>query len=106
MSSVQQRATNAAVCSLFSDSSQLEAYNKAEDRRGADPSQVHVGWGYEAAGFSGIGGDILGPHVPKIRAFPLTHELEVHRTATEIAGSQRHILDGQPHLSPGCQQLL
>ena len=65
-----------------------------------------MGWGSEAAGFSCIGGDILGPHVPKVGAFPFTHELEVHRTAAEIAGSHRHILEGQSHLSPGCQQLL
>lgn len=65
-----------------------------------------MGWGFEAAGFSGIGGDILGPHVPKVGTFPLTHELKVHRPMTEIAGSHRHILEGQPHLSPGYQQLL
>lgn len=73
---------------------------------GAVPSEVQVGWESEVDGFSGIGGDILGPHVPKVGAFPLTHELEVHRTATEIAGSNSHILEGQPHLSPSYHQLL
>lgn len=73
---------------------------------GPAPREVQVWWGSKAACFSGIGGDILGPHVPKVGTFPLTHELEVHRTTTEVAGSYRYILEGQPHLSPGCQQLL
>lgn len=93
-------------CFLFLESSQLEAHNKAESRKKPSLGGMQVGWASKAAGFLGIGGDVLGPHVPKVGSLPLTHKLKVHRTMTEVACSHRHILEGQPHLSPGEKQLL
>jgi hypothetical protein len=87
---------------------QVSQKHTGKQRAGGSPAPggVQVELASKAAGSLSIGGNILGSHVPKVGSLPLAHKFKVHRTMTEVACSHRHILEGQPHLSPGQQQLL